>query len=93
MKRALLLVGVILSCVALGLVGLSPAIVTYAELPPVGISCNSCSTPDVSLALAKAAAAGRAQIQSLAMSNGWLLVVLGAVNALCAVGLFWPSRK
>src|SRR5690242_13159537 len=89
MARWVLLGVSVLLNVALILVALSPSVVTYAEVPPKGVSCPGCDTT----ALARAAEAGRAQIQSLIASNTWILVGLAIANLAVVVALIWVLRS
>ena len=92
MTRWLLLAAAVLLNVALVLVALSPSVVTYAEIQPPGISCPSCS-PDEFTAVKQAAAVGRAQVQSLVASNGWLLLGLAIANIVVVMVLVWMLRS
>ena len=71
----------------------SPFLVTYAEIPPKDISCSVCGSPEVSAALARAAAAGRAQI--LERVHGiWLWwLIPAAINVVGMCWIWWLSRE
>ena len=92
MARWLLLGIAVVMNIATVLVALSPSVVTYAEILPPNIVCSTCP-PEAQAAVIRAAAVGRAQIQSLVASNASLLIGLAIAN-LAAVGLFvWFSRS
>jgi heme/copper-type cytochrome/quinol oxidase subunit 2 len=79
--------------VALVAIALSPALVTFAELPPSGVSCSTCSSAEVQIALIRAAAVGRAQIQQLVFSQVWVLVGIALLAIGVAVRLAILSRE
>ena len=64
--------------VAMNVVGaffvLAPGLITYAEVPPKGITCSLCTQPEVQKALIAAATYGRATIlHQLTTSANWAL--------------------
>jgi len=74
-------------------VALAPGLVTYAEIAPAGVTCTTCVTPEVQSALIRAAAIGRAQIQSLIQSDVWLIATIALVNAAIAGAFVWMLRS
>jgi hypothetical protein len=53
---------------------LMPGLITYAEVPPQGITCSLCTEQEVQKALAAAATYGRATIlHQLNTSANWVL--------------------
>ena len=77
--------------IATVLVAWAPSVVTYAEVLPPNFACSTC-TPEMQAAVIRAAAVGRAQIQSLVASSASLLVGL-AIGNLAVLGLLpWFSR-
>jgi len=73
------LLAVVVNIVFLAL-AVAPAMVTYAQVPPPDIVCISCVSPDVQIALAQAAASGRAQIVGQLHRMFPVLCALGVVN-------------
>lgn len=68
----------LLAFVAINVVGaffvLMPGLITYAEVPPQGITCGLCTEPEVQKALTAAATYGRATIlRQLNTSANWVL--------------------
>jgi len=71
-----------------------PMLITYAEIPPPEITCESCAAPDAQRALARAAAAGRAQVLRQAERVFPILVGLSLFNvALLAIVLLQSRRR
>jgi hypothetical protein len=96
MTRWLILVAV----VAANLLGVSaallPTLVTWAEIAPIGISCATCSSPEVQAALTRAASAGRGQIVAFIHSYSWVVIAVALLNVTVAAALFWawhPNRQ
>ena len=92
MARWLLLALALASNTATVLVALAPSVVTYAEILPADFGCSTC-TREAQAAVVRAAASGRAQVQSLVASNTLPLLGLAMAN-LVVFGLFmWLSRQ
>jgi predicted MFS family arabinose efflux permease len=79
-KTWLTIAAVVVLNAALLFFALAPGVVTYAGLPPAGVVCSSCASPEVQVALTQAAAVGRAQIQSLVLSKVWWVGALALGN-------------
>jgi hypothetical protein len=70
----------------------APSITDWAQIVPEGITCTSCESPDVQLALAQAAVAGREPfLRGMQTASYWLFAV-GAVNIFC-LGLLLGRRR
>jgi len=93
MARLILLAIAVISNALLVLVAIAPGFVTYAELPPSGVACATCTTAEAQLALVRAAAVGRAQVQSLVRPNSWLLFAIALLNVAVVGVLVWMSRS
>jgi hypothetical protein len=78
---------------ALIAIALAPGLVTFAEVPPKGVACVGCSSPEVQAALTHAASIGRAQIQQLVLSQAWTLVGVALVGIGMAVRLAVGSGR
>jgi len=71
---------------------LLPALITYAETIPPGVTCSLCTKPEVQLALIKAALYGRHQVLFFAEQNTWIIFSVGALNvAIVGAVLFLPA--
>jgi len=92
MARWLLFTVAVLVNVAAVLVALSPSVVTYADVQPAGVTCTTC-TAEAQAAVIRAAAIGRAQIQSLVGSNEWLLIAIALANVAVVGALVWMLRS
>jgi len=92
MKRGLLLLIVVLANAAAVAIAVAPGVVTYAEVQPAGVTCATC-TPEALAAIARAAAAGRVQVQQLVQSNAWLLIAIALLNVLVVGALVWRLRS
>jgi hypothetical protein len=69
---------------ALVAVAVAPALVTFAELPPAGITCASCTSAEAKAALVHAASFGRVQVQQLIWSELWILLGLALLGVAVA---------
>jgi hypothetical protein len=78
---------------ALIAIALAPGLITFAEVPPKGIACAGCSSPEVQAALTHAASIGRAQIQQLVLSQAWTLIGVGLVGIAVAARLVIVSGR
>jgi len=79
---------------AINLVGalfvLMPGLITYAEVPPKGITCSLCTDPEIQKALTAAATYGRAAIlQKLNTSANWLLALAAFNTVAFSLALFF----
>jgi hypothetical protein len=75
MKWFLLVVFVAINVVG-AFLALMPGLITYAEVPPKGITCGLCTDPEVQKALTAAATYGRAAIlRQLNTSASWVLAL------------------
>jgi hypothetical protein len=93
MKTWLVVIAVVLLNLAIVLVAMTPAVVTYAQLPSPGVGCSACSNPEVQTALARAAEVGRAQIQGLVISHSRWVSALALVNvSVVLVALYVRKR-
>jgi hypothetical protein len=92
MARWLILAIALAINVAIVLVALAPSVVTYAEVLPPNMVCSPC-TPEAQAAVIRAAAVGRAQIQSLVASSAPLLVGLAIANLAVLASFMWLSRQ
>jgi hypothetical protein len=73
---------------------LAPGLVTYAGIPPEGISCRLCDVPEVKEALTAAATYGRAVIIKRLNSSALWILALGVFNITAvALLLFWQRRS
>jgi hypothetical protein len=88
---AVLAVVLVVNVVALFNIG-GALFVTYADAVPKDISCQGCDAPQVQAALARAASAGRSQIQSRGESALWWAVALIVVN-LAAPVIVWRLHR
>ena len=83
----------VLATVLSALNALAPAFVTYAQLPPTGVTCTACGSPEIQAALAHAAAIGREQVQSLLRANAWFTLCLTTIAVTAACTLLWLSGR
>ena len=73
MKWVFLFAVVVANAVAV-FFALAPGLVTYAEVPPAGITCSLCTAPEVQTALTAAAKYGRDGIlRQLESAAPWVL--------------------
>jgi hypothetical protein len=61
MRWAALVLAILINIGVLAWVAM-PMLVIYAEFPPREVTCESCASPDVQQALARAASVGRTQV-------------------------------
>jgi hypothetical protein len=99
MRRAtvLLPIAIVATAIVVNVIVLAvtfvPFLVTYADIPPRDISCSVCGTPEVSAALARAAAEGRGQILEQ-VHRIWLWwLIPAAVNVVAMCWIWWLSRE
>ena len=92
MTRWLLLAIAVAANISTVLVALAPGVVTYADVQPAEATCATC-TVEAQTAVIRAAAIGRAQIQSLVSSNAWLLIAIALVNVAVVVALVRMLRS
>jgi hypothetical protein len=92
MIRWLIFTAVVVANLAVAFVALAPGAVTYAEIAPVGVTCSTCSNPEVQAALIRAAAAGRAQIISLIDSSARGVIAVATLNIVLAGALLLRLR-
>ena len=97
MKWFLLVVFVAINVVG-AFLALMPGLITYAEVPPKGITCGLCTDPEVQKALTAAATYGRAAIlRHLNTSASWVLALAVFNTVAFALALFFrrsnPSFK
>ena len=77
----IVVLAVVLVVNVVGLLNIGGALfVTHADAVPKDISCQGCEAPQVQAALARAASAGRAQVQRHGESAVWWAVALVVVN-------------
>jgi hypothetical protein len=84
---------VLVANAALIFFAVAPGVVTYAELQPAGITCSSCTSPEVQAALTRAASAGRAQIQGLVLSHMWWVAALAIANFVVVLVLLFGNTR
>ena len=69
-----------------------PFLVTYADVPPQGITCAQCANPEVQGALARAAAYGRSEIL-IHVQRVWLWWFLPAAINVVAPFVIWRVAR
>ena len=93
MKWFLLLAFVAINLVA-AFFALAPGLITYAEVPPKGITCSLCTEPEVQKALTTAATYGRATIlRQMSTSANWVLGLAVFNTVAFSLNLFFRRTK
>ena len=89
MKWFLLLAFVAIN-VVVAFFALVPGLITYADVPPEGITCSSCTEPEVQKALTAAATYGRGTIlRQLNTSANWVLGLVVFNTVAFSLALFF----
>lgn len=87
-----LLVGFVAINIVGAFLALMPGLITYAEVPPRGITCSLCTDPEVQKALTAAATYGRAVIlRQLNTSASWVFALVVFNTLAFSLALF--SRR
>jgi hypothetical protein len=92
MRWLIVLFAVVLNIAGLVLVA-APMLVSYAEIPSRNVTCETCGTPEVQAALARAAAVGRNQVVGQLDRVFPVLVALGLINVAAIVVLTLSPRR
>ena len=64
---------------------LVPSLITYAEVPPKGVTCGKCSDPEIKKALTEAATYGRGMIIKQMHASAKWMIGLSVFNILAVV--------
>ena len=84
LRWLLILISVFANLCGLYLAAL-PTVISYAQLAPTQDKCLACGTPEIQLALVRAASAGRGQIIDYLSSVSPWLIVIALLNVTIAV--------